>query len=93
MRPHLAIRISLFRMRERRSIDDLDWLRGLIRLVAAWRTDLKSLSTIRERASATDLAATMASLDAQVYPYFSVRVLERDADVGLFDASHRRMPR
>jgi GT2 family glycosyltransferase len=74
---------QLFRMRERHSVADLDWLRGLIRLLPLG--DPIEVIIDARGATAADLTATQAALEAQVYPDYRVRTIERDADVAAFD--------
>jgi GT2 family glycosyltransferase len=74
---------QLFRIRERRSIADLDWLRGFVRLLA-FRDPIEVIVDARN-AGAADLEATMASLREQVYPYWRVHVLSAAADAPTFD--------
>jgi GT2 family glycosyltransferase len=74
---------QLFRIRERRSIADLDWLRGFVRLLAL-REPIEVIVDARgARPGALD--ATKASLDDQVYPYWKLRVLTELADAPAFD--------
>jgi GT2 family glycosyltransferase len=76
---------QLFRIREQRSIADLDLLRGLVGLLAL-RDPIEVIVDARG-ASAGDLEATLASLREQLYPYWSVRVLATPTDDVTFDAS------
>jgi len=64
---------QLFRIRERRSIADLDWLRGFVRLLA-FRDPIEVIVDARE-ARPGNLDATEASLKEQVYPYWRLHVL------------------
>jgi GT2 family glycosyltransferase len=76
---------QLFRIRERRSIADLDWLRGFVRLLSL-RDPLEVIIDARGATDA-DRAATIASLEDQVYPYYTIRWLEAAGDAGAFDAA------
>jgi O-antigen biosynthesis protein len=69
---------QLFRIRERRSIADLDWLRGFVRLLA-FRDPIEVIVDARN-ASASDLAATEGSLRDQVFPYWHLRVITAAED-------------
>jgi GT2 family glycosyltransferase len=64
---------QLFRMRERRSIADLDWLRGFVRLLSL--RDPIDVVVDARGASDADRAATLASLADQVYPYWNAHVV------------------
>jgi hypothetical protein len=74
---------QLFRMRERRSIADLDWLRGFVRLLAF--RDVLEVVVDARGATQHDLDATLASLREQVYPYWRVQTLAEPADEVAFD--------
>jgi GT2 family glycosyltransferase len=74
---------QLFRIRERRSIADLDWLRGFVRLLA-FRDPIEVVIDARN-APAGALEATLASLREQVYPYWRAHVLAEAADAVTFD--------
>ena len=74
---------QLFRIRERRSIADLDWLRGFVRLLA-FRDPIEVIVDARN-AGPGDLEATEASLVEQVYPYWRLRVLKAPDEAGSFD--------
>ena len=76
---------QLFRIRERRSIADLDWLRGFVRLLA-FRDPIEVIIDARN-ARAGDLDATLASLGEQVYPYWRVHVLAEPSDAITCDPS------
>jgi GT2 family glycosyltransferase len=76
---------QLFRIRERRSIADLDWLRGFVRLLA-FRETIEVIVDARD-ARGGDLDATMVSLAEQVYPYWSVHVVAKTSDGFTFDPS------
>ena len=64
---------QLFRVRERRSIADLEWLRGFVRLLSL--RDPIDIVIDARGASDADRAATLASLDDQVYPYWNAHVV------------------
>ena len=64
---------QLFRIRERRSISDLDWLRGFVRLLSL-RDPIAIIVDVRG-ASDADRDATLASLADQVYPYFTTHIM------------------
>lgn len=73
---------QLFRIREQRSIADLDWLRGFVRLLA-FRDPIEVIVDARE-ARPGDLEATEAALNDQVYPYWRLHVLTAtSADIAL----------
>jgi GT2 family glycosyltransferase len=76
---------QLFRIRERRSNADIEWLRGFATLLSFSDT----IEVIVDaRGSAPDMrAATLASLEDQVYPHWRVRWLESSADAASFDAT------
>jgi O-antigen biosynthesis protein len=74
---------QLFRIRERRSIADLDWLRGFVRLLA-FRDPIEVIVDARN-ARPGDLDATEASLREQVYPYWQLHVLANASDPIMFD--------
>jgi GT2 family glycosyltransferase len=74
---------QLFRIRERRSIADLDWLRGFVRLLAF--CDPIDVIIDARNARASDLDATTASLREQVYPYWRLHVLADASDAVAFD--------
>jgi len=76
---------QLFRIRERRSIADLDWLRGFVRLLA-FRDPIEVIVDARH-ARAGDLEATISSLEAQVYPYWRLQVVADSSDVFEFDSA------
>lgn len=68
---------QLYRLRERRSIVDLDWLRGFVRLLS-FREPIEVIVDARG-ASAAEREATLASVRDQVYPHWTVRWVEDDA--------------
>jgi len=74
---------QLFRIRERRSIADLDWLRGFVRMLAVH--DPIEVIVDACGAGAGDVDATLASLREQVYPYWRVRVATEPAGAVTFD--------
>jgi len=76
---------QLFRIRERRSIPDLDWLRGFVRLLSVH--DPIEVMVDARNARAGDLDATLQSLREQVYPYWRVHVIAEPADGFTFDPS------
>src|SRR5665213_1836008 len=76
---------QLFRIRERHSIADLDWLRGFVRLLS-FREPIEVIVDARN-ALPGDLDATLASVREQVYPYWHVHVIANATDGFTFDPS------
>ena len=74
---------QIFRVRERRSISDLDWLRGFVRLLSV--RDPIDLVIDARGATEADRSATMASLHDQVYPYWNAHVLDGSAPMPPLD--------
>ena len=74
---------QLFRIRERRSIADLDWLRSFVRLLA-FRDPVEVVVDARN-ARPGELEATEASLKDQVYPYRQVHILTDGSEPIAFD--------
>ena len=74
---------QLFRIRERRSIDDLEWLRGFVRMLA-YRGIIDVIIDVRD-ATEQQLKRTMTSIDEQIYPFFDVRLLKSLCDFTSID--------
>ena len=74
---------QLFRIRERRSIADLDWLRGFVRLLAV--RDPIAVIVDARHARPGDLVATEASLHDQVYPYWRLQLRTETSGPIAFD--------
>jgi GT2 family glycosyltransferase len=74
---------QLFRIRERRSPAELDWLRRLVPSLAV-RDTIEVIIDARG-APPSDLEATLASLQEQLYPYWHARVVAEPSDAFAFD--------
>jgi GT2 family glycosyltransferase len=76
---------QLFRVRERRSKAEVEWLRGFATLLA-FRDVIEVIIDARI-ATADARAATFASLEDQIYAHWRVRWIESSADLAAFDAT------
>jgi GT2 family glycosyltransferase len=76
---------QLFRIRERRSNAEIEWLRGFATLLSF--SDIIEVIVDARGAAPDARAATRASIEDQVYTHWRVRWVESAADAAAFDAT------